>query len=122
LVEKLIFGLYVFDVVIAPSKEDNLPLVVLEAMACEAPCVAFRIGGMPDVIEHKTNGYLAAPFDCDDLAEGICWLLNDKKRLRRMRERAVETIANGFTAAQEAQRYLELYQEKLADSRAPKRG
>jgi glycosyltransferase involved in cell wall biosynthesis len=101
------------DVLIAPSREDNLPLTVLEAMACKTPCVAFHIGGMPDVIEHKINGYLATPFDSNDLAEGIFWLLSGSK-LRQIGEKAAETIANGFTAVQEAQLYLKLYQEKLA--------
>jgi len=104
------------DVLIAPSKEDNLPLTVLEAMACKTPCVAFRIGGMPDVIKHHHNGYLATPFDIDDLAEGIYWLLCDRDRRLQLGKHAVQTIADGFTAAQEAQKYLALYREKLADT------
>ncbi len=47
------------DVFVAPSREDNLPNTAVEALSCGVPCVAFAIGGMPDMIEHKRNGYLA---------------------------------------------------------------
>jgi len=104
------------DILVSPSKEDNLPLTVLEAMACKTPCVVFDIGGMSDVVDHRSNGYLATPFDCDDLAEGICWLLSNGDKSRQVGEKASQTIANGFTAVQEAEQYLELYREKLADS------
>ena len=41
------------DVFVAPSIQDNLPNTVMEALACGTPCVAFKIGGMPDMIEHE---------------------------------------------------------------------
>ena len=63
------------DVFIAPSREDNLPNTVLEAMACGVPTVAFRIGGMPDMIDHEMTGYLAEPFDIESLARGVAHAL-----------------------------------------------
>jgi glycosyltransferase involved in cell wall biosynthesis len=63
------------DVFVAPSLQDNLPNTVLEALACGTPCVAFDIGGMADLIDHQINGYLARPFDCDDFAAGLAWVL-----------------------------------------------
>ena len=60
------------DVMIVPSLEDNLPNTVMEAIACGTPCVTFNIGGMPDMIEHQKNGYLAVPFQIEDLAGGDC--------------------------------------------------
>lgn len=76
--ERLLPLLYsAVDVIVVPSKEDNLPNIVAEGLACGTPCVAFNIGGMPDMITHKTNGYLARPFDVDDLLHGIIWVLDD---------------------------------------------
>src|SRR5690606_32116939 len=46
------------DVFVAPSVQDNLPNTVMEALCCGVPCVAFSIGGMPDMISHQQNGYL----------------------------------------------------------------
>jgi len=103
------------DVLVVPSKADNLPLTVLEAMACGTPCVAFNIGGMPDVIEHMCNGYLATPFDCEDLAYGIHTVLCDEERKAMLSRKAVEKIHSGFTAELEAQQYLKLYGESLPD-------
>ncbi|MEX2411860.1 MAG: glycosyltransferase, partial [Candidatus Paceibacterota bacterium] len=51
------------DLFVLPSKEDNLPNTVLEAMSCGTPVVAFNIGGVPDMVDHKENGYLAESFN-----------------------------------------------------------
>ena len=59
------------DIFVAPSKEENLANTVIEALACGTPVVAFAVGGMVDLIDHMKNGYLAKPFDINDLANGI---------------------------------------------------
>jgi len=64
------------DVTIVPSLQENLSNVIMENLACGTPVVAFNIGGNSDMIEHKINGYLAKPFDTNDLAYGIEWILN----------------------------------------------
>lgn len=67
------------DVVIVPSRSENLSYTIMESMACGTPVVAFEIGGNSDMIDHKQNGYLAKPFDTDDLANGIIWCINNNK-------------------------------------------
>ena len=47
------------DIFVLPSLEDNLPNTIIEAMACGTPVLAFKTGGIPEMIEHKVNGYLA---------------------------------------------------------------
>lgn len=64
------------DVFVAPSLADNLPYTILEAESCGTPVVAFNIGGIPELIDHKKNGYLAAYKDSHDLAEGIKYCIN----------------------------------------------
>lgn len=66
------------DVYISPSLEDNLPNTVAEAMSCGVPVVAFHIGGLPEMIDHKQNGYLAAYKNVDDLAAGIHFILSSE--------------------------------------------
>lgn len=63
------------DVFVLPSMQDNLPNTLLESLACGTPCVAFDTGGIPDLIQHQTNGYLAKSRDVEDLAQGIQWTL-----------------------------------------------
>ncbi|MGC1248707.1 MAG: glycosyltransferase family 4 protein, partial [Spirulinaceae cyanobacterium] len=54
------------DVFVLPSVQDNLPNTIMEAIACGTPCLGFNIGGLPDMIEHHGNGYLAQPFNIED--------------------------------------------------------
>ena len=102
------------DVFIAPSIQDNLPNTVMEAIACGTPCVAFNIGGMPDMIEHQQNGYLAEPYRVDDLAQGIAWVLENPERHQKLCFRAREKTEKEFTLEDQGYRYLSLFNEILA--------
>jgi glycosyltransferase involved in cell wall biosynthesis len=101
------------DVFVAPSRMENLANTVLEAMACGTPVAAFRIGGMPDAVDHGVNGYLAEPFDTADLARGIADLVGETgARERRMAAR--RKIETAFSLGQEIDHYLALYERALA--------
>lgn len=63
------------DVFVTPSLADNLPTTVLESLSCGTPVVGFNVGGIPEMITHKKNGYLAKYKDPDDLANGIRYCL-----------------------------------------------
>lgn len=99
------------DVFVAPSTQDNLPNTVMEALACGTPCVAFNIGGMPDMIEHQQNGYLAQPFKVEDLAQGIAWTLENQERHQKLCDQAREKVEQEFTQKLQACRYLKLFDE-----------
>ena len=101
------------DLFIAPSLQDNLPNTVLEAIACGTPCVAFKIGGMPDMIEHCSNGYLAQPYEIDDLVRGIVWTLENEARHQKLGDRAREKAEQEFALEIQARRYESLYSEIL---------
>ena len=97
------------DIFIAPSIQDNLPNTVMEALACAVPCVAFNVGGMPDMIDHKKNGYLAYPFDTDDLASGITWILDDQERYHHLCGFARDKVEKNFSLEIQACKYIDLY-------------
>ncbi len=101
------------DVFVAPSRQDNFPNTVLEALACGVPCVAFDIGGMPDLIAHQQTGYLARPFDEADLARGIAWVLEDESRRRALAEAARRKVEREYDLTSVARRYEALYHEVL---------
>lgn len=101
------------DVFVVPSIQENFPNTVLEAMACGTPCAAFNQGGIPDQIDHERNGYLAKPFEADDLARGIAWLLEDKERLRLFSIRARQKMEEKVSLDLVAKRYAVLYEELL---------
>jgi glycosyltransferase involved in cell wall biosynthesis len=101
------------DVFVAPSQEDNLPNTVLESLACGTPSVAFKIGGMPDLIEHQKNGYLAEPFDTEDLAHGIQWILENTEQVHQLRDHARKKVETEFNQTIQTQRYLSLFNKIL---------
>lgn len=101
------------DVFVAPSRQDNLPNTVMEALSCGTPCVAFDIGGIPDMIDHHQNGYLAQPFDTEDLAHGIQWVLENENRRQKLSQNARQKAVQEFDQELQARRYLELYADIL---------
>ena len=66
------------DVFVTPSLADNQPTTVMESLCCGTPVVGFDVGGIPDMIQHKENGYLAKYKDSEDLAQGIVYCLDNK--------------------------------------------
>lgn len=99
------------DVFVLPSRQDNLPNTVMEAMACGTPCVAFNIGGMPDMIEHQKNGYLAQTDKGEDLAQGIKWVLENQERHDKLSYYSRYKVEKEFTLESQANRYLSLFNE-----------
>ena len=97
------------EVMVVPSRQENLPQSGTEAQACGCPVVGFNTTGMPDVVKQRETGYLAAAFDVEDLANGILWVLEDAERSRRLgvaaRNRATSLWSEGVISAQ----YLDVY-------------
>ncbi len=101
------------DVFVAPSTQDNLPNTVMESLACGTPCVAFKIGGMSEMIEDRKNGYLAKPYEVEDLAQGISWVIGNKERQQQLSNYARQKAEQEFSLELQASRYLSLFQEVI---------
>ena len=100
------------DVFVTPSLEDNLPNTIMEALACGVPCVGFRVGGIPEMIDHQKNGYVAELRNSDDLARGIAWVLGaDRETLR---QQALHKVARNYSQSSVALRYTEIYHQAIA--------
>jgi len=104
------------DVFVLPSRQENLANTVVEALACSTPCVAFKVGGNPDMIEHHQNGYLAAPFEVDDLAKGIYWVLEDSERYQQLCTGTRQKAKEDFDIAYQVAHHRRLYEELLGMS------
>jgi glycosyltransferase involved in cell wall biosynthesis len=100
------------DVFITASLEDNLPNTVMESLACATPVVAFKTGGIPDMVRHLENGYLAEYKSSEDLATGIEWLYHDENAPDIQKE-ARRTILEHFSEEVIATQHLNLYQSLL---------
>ncbi len=112
--EKRIVDVYqAADVFVLPSLSENLPNTIMEAMACGVPCVAFKVGGIPEEIDHQRNGYVAAYRDAEDLARGIRWILTEAD-YESLSQNAVEKVVRNYSQQSVAMKYLEVYQQAMA--------
>jgi glycosyltransferase involved in cell wall biosynthesis len=87
------------DVFIVPSLADNLPTTVQESLSCGTPVVGFEVGGIPDMISHKKNGYLAK---YKDIVEGIKFCINNRIKGYRLPD---------FEPSVIVQKHLELFEQ-----------
>lgn len=92
------------DVFVTPSLQDNLPNTIAEAMSCGTPCVGFCVGGIPEMIDHRLNGYVACYKDSADLAEGIRYVLT-----RNLRPAARQKAEAAYSEEQVAREYMKVY-------------
>ncbi|MGA7934434.1 MAG: glycosyltransferase family 4 protein [Kovacikia sp.] len=103
------------DVMIAPSIQEAFGQTASESLSCGTPVVAFNATGLKDVVDHQQNGYLATPFEIEDLAKGIAWVLEDKERHQKLQFHAREKSLREFSSETQAARYLFLYKEILKE-------
>lgn len=108
------------DVFAFPSREDNAPLTVAESLLSGTPVVAFPVGNVPEMIQHKDTGFIASYEDAKDFAEGLVWALNgqdhDELRMRGLRGHLHARAHNDPEIA--AARHIALYTRMLEQSRS----
>ncbi len=100
------------DVMVVPSLQENLSNAIMESMSCGTPVVGFDIGGNSDMIEHKSNGYLARPYDEGDLKNGIEWVL-DNNSYDILRKECRKKVVSCFDSVLVVKRYIDLYKNIL---------
>ena len=103
------------DVFALPSRQDNLPLTVVEALSCGTPVVAFDHSGPPSIVKHKKTGYLAEYLDSEDFAAGVAWVLGQMNPAL-LRIKARKYAEQAFDADSIAAKHLELYRKVLASA------
>lgn len=112
--EKKIASIYnSVDLFVLPSLEDNLPNTIMEAMACGVPCVGFNTGGIPEMIDHLKNGYVAEYKSSDDLARGIHWVLSEADH-QSLSNEAMKKVNQYYSQYAVAMKYIEAYNQAMA--------
>ena len=105
------------DVMVVPSRMDNLPQTAVEAASCGTPVVAFDVGGLPDIISDGETGRLVPPYDTSALADAIAWILDDEARRLMLGRNARHAIVERFNSKIVIAAYLEIFDE-LARAKA----
>ncbi|HEY9852608.1 MAG TPA: glycosyltransferase family 4 protein [Leptolyngbyaceae cyanobacterium] len=101
------------DVMVVPSIQEAFGQTASESLACATPVVAFAATGLKDIVEHQQDGYLAKPFEIEDLSRGIVWVLEDRERHQKLCSSAREKAEREFSLELQARRYLSIFRELL---------
>ena len=109
--EDVIPLLSVSDVFLLPSSQESFGLAALEAMACEVPVVASRVGGLPEVISHGSTGFLHEPADLDGMAASAVALLTDPALHAYVSEAACSRVRETFCVDMVVPMYEEYYRQ-----------
>jgi N-acetyl-alpha-D-glucosaminyl L-malate synthase BshA len=101
------------DLLLMPSELESFGLAALEAMACKVPSIATRVGGVPELIDHRETGLLYNVGDVNAMAQGALELLSDRQSLEAMRESARKAAQKRFCASLVVPQYLRFYETIL---------
>lgn len=108
--------LSIADIMLLPSELESFGLAALEAMACEVVPISTRAGGIPEVIDHGTSGYLADVGDVETMSRYAIELLSDENRLREMGKRARAVAMERFCSTKIVKQYEDFYRRILERS------
>lgn len=97
------------DLLIVPSREDNLPLLAVEAQICGCPVIAFNVSGLKDIVLDGVTGYLIDNFEVAEMARLVIELLDDRDKLLEFREQARKYGLNRWSIESVIPKYIELY-------------
>jgi len=112
--EEVVPLLSIADLFLLPSAQESFGLAALEAMACEVPVVASRVGGLPEVIDHGVTGFLHPPDELDEMAESGVMVLTDPVRHRAIAQAACARVREDFCAEKIVPIYEESYQSVVS--------
>ncbi len=101
------------DVLLLPSEQESFGLAALEAMACEVPVVASRVGGIPEVVTDGETGFLSEVGDVEKMAEDAARLLTSKELRCEMGQRARESALGRYSTDMVIPRYLDFYEQVI---------
>lgn len=109
--QDLVPWLSIADLFLLPSAQESFGLAALEAMACEVPVVASRVGGLPEIIDDGVTGYVCPADAVDLMAERGVAILTDDDRRREMGRRAAAVVRERYCA----ERVVPMYEAAYAD-------
>jgi N-acetyl-alpha-D-glucosaminyl L-malate synthase BshA len=105
------------DVLLLPSEQESFGLAALEAMACEVPVIASRVGGIPEVVTDGETGFLSEVGDVEKMGEDAARLLSDATLRREMGKRARESAVSRYRTDIIIPQYIEFYERVLRKTR-----
>jgi L-malate glycosyltransferase len=111
---KIVDYLSASDVLLLPSEQESFGLAALEAMACEVPVIASRVGGLPEVVTDGETGFLSEVGDVEKMSADAVRLLADEEFRREMGRRARESAISRYSTDLVIPQYINFYERVLA--------
>ena len=102
------------DLLIYPTRADNLPNILIEAISCGTPCVTFGVGGCGEIIQNRVNGFVVTPFDIDKFASFTVDALGSNEALKTMSQNARKIAEEKFTLEKMCHNYYRLFSRLAA--------
>lgn len=103
------------DIFVLPSLSESCPLSLLEAMGCQKPPIATKVGGIPEIVEDGVNGFLFEPLDHHQLADMIIYLLDNQKEAREIAGNARKTVVERFNSEAMAEKTFRVYERIIQE-------
>src|SRR5438477_3269132 len=110
--------LAISDILLLPSELESFGLVALEAMACEVPVIATRVGGVPEVVRDGIDGFLYDVGDVRSMADGCLPILNNPQIREKLGKAAREHAMRDFCASKIVLQYEDLYSQTIEEVRS----
>lgn len=104
------------DCFVIPSLEENLPNMIMEAMSCGIPCVGFKTGGIPEMIQHKKTGYISEYKSAEDFANGIRYVLENTEE-KQLSLTSREFVLANYSEKSVSNRYIEIYNKLITKAK-----
>ena len=105
--------LAVSDIFLLPSESESFGLAALEAQACEVPVIASRIGGIPEVVTDKENGFLSDVGDTEKMSDDVLRLVNDADMRHEFGKKSRESAVSRYSATEIIPQYMRFYEKVL---------
>ena len=102
------------DLFLLPSAQESFGLAALEAMSCEVPVIASRVGGLPEVIDDGVTGFICDPDDVDGMAKCGIRLLRDPAFSRRIGQAAATDVGRRFCTSAIVPRYEQVLRRRAS--------
>lgn len=101
------------DLLLFPARQDNLPSVAIEAQTCSLPVIAFDVGGLSEIVQHKQTGYLVDPFDLNQYSEKIIYLLQNPDVLQEFSNTSRDLAIQKWSPEVIEEMYFRAYEEAI---------
>ena len=104
------------ELLIYPTRADNLPNVLIEAISCGTPCITFDVGGCGEIIQDGIDGFVIECFDIEQFSTRVIEMLNKPNKLQVLSLNARKSAESKFTLGKMCRNYYNLFNKTVKNT------